>query len=231
MAQQGSLPAHVGFILDGNRRWARSKGLPGVEGHRAGYENLKTIALEAFRTGIPYVSAYVFSTENWKRSKTEVSYLMRLLLWVGKHEVGELHKEKIQVVFAGRRDKLSAKIVTAMEKAETTTKNNTGGTLMICLDYGGKQEIVDSVNDILRKNPNMGEVTEQDIEQHLYSPNIPPLDLLIRTSGEHRISNFMLWRAAYAELLFVDKHWPDFTSSDLRVALVEYRQRSRRFGV
>lgn len=231
MAQQGSLPSHVGFILDGNRRWARSKGLPSVEGHRAGYENLKTIALEAFRTGIPYVSAYVFSTENWKRSKTEVSYLMRLLLWVAKHEVGELHKENIQVVFAGRRDKFSAKTVTAMEQAETTTKNNTGGTLMICLDYGGKQEIVDSVNDILRKSPNVGEVTEQDIEQHLYSPNIPPLDLLIRTSGEHRISNFMLWRAAYAELLFVDKHWPDFTSLDLRAALVEYRQRSRRFGV
>ncbi len=231
MAQQGSLPSHVGFILDGNRRWARSKGLPSVEGHKAGYENLKTIALEAFRTDIPYVSAYVFSTENWKRSKTEVSYLMRLLLWVAKHEVRELHKENIQVVFAGRRDKLSAKTVTAMEQAETTTKNNTGGTLMLCLDYGGKQEIVDSVNDILRKSPNVGEVTEQDIEQHLYSPNFPPLDLLIRTSGEHRISNFMLWRAAYAELLFVDKHWPDFTSSDLRVALGEYQQRSRRFGV
>ena len=225
-----SVPQHLGLILDGNRRWAKDQGKPTYEGHKAGYENLKVIGKAAIKRGVSYVSAYVFSTENWKRTAEEVDYLMKLLLWVAKNEVKELDKENIRFRFLGERNRLSKDIIKAIDAAEDRTKNNTAGTLALCLNYGGQQEIVSAVNKALLEEPGKSSVTEDDIEQHLYASDIPPVDLIIRTSGEQRISNFMLWRAAYSELLFVDKHWPAFTEADLDEALEEFAYRQRRFG-
>lgn len=230
MTETNHTPQHIGIILDGNRRWAKEHGLPTMEGHRKGYENLKTIAREAFNSGVSYVSAFVFSTENWKRSKEEVDYLMKLLLWVAKTEVKTLDKENIRVRFAGSRQRLSQKILDATDSAEKKTANNDGGTLLICLNYGGQQEIVNAVNQIMENNPTQKKVTEKDIEQNLYAPSVPDIDLLIRTSGEQRISNFMLWRVAYSELYFTDSYWPAFTVQNLNEAIEEYKKRQRRFG-
>ncbi len=230
MAQTESIPAHLGLILDGNRRWAKAHGLPQLEGHRKGYENLKTITLEAVAQGVQYVSAYVFSTENWKRSKEEVDYLMKLLLWVARHEVKILDEHDIKVVFAGSRTQLSKEVIAAIEKAEARTAHNRKGTLVLCLNYGGQDEIIDAINEMFKEHANGEPVTKELFEQYLYAPDVPPVDLVIRTSGEHRISNFMLWRSAYAELLFSDVLWPEFSKQDLNEALHWYAKRSRRFG-
>lgn len=223
-------PRHVGFILDGNRRWANNEGLPALEGHKKGYENLKDVAKYAFDQGVEFVSAYVFSTENWKRSAEEVDYLMKLLIWVSKHEIKELDKRNIKVQFLGEDKPLSKKVLDAMAAAEERTKDNTGGTLILCLNYGGKLEIASAVNAILAQDPDEKNITPDQIEAHLYKPEIPAVDLVIRTSGEQRISNFMLWRAAYSELYFVQKHWPAFTNEDLQVALNDFASRDRRYG-
>ncbi len=224
-----TIPNHLGLILDGNRRWAKNQGLPTLEGHRKGYENLKTIALAAYERGVQYVSAYVFSTENWNRSKEEVDYLMKLLIWVAKNEVKELDKKNVKVRFIGGRERLSKDVLKAIDDAENRTAGNTGGTLVLCMNYGGQQEIIDAVNTIITQNIKQP-VSVNDFERYLYAPDIPPVDLIIRTSGEQRISNFMIWRAAYSELIFVDKHWPDFSESDLVSALENYSTRQRRFG-
>lgn len=228
--QSASVPAHVGIILDGNRRWAKEQALSSFDGHKKGYENLKDIAKYAFDTGVKYVSAYVFSTENWKRSNEEVDYLMKLLIWVAKNEIKELDKNNIKVQFLGEEEKLSKKVLDAMESAEARTANNSGGTLLLCLNYGGQQEVATAVNEILIKNPGVGSVTPELITAHLYNPEVPVVDLVIRTSGEQRLSNFMLWRAAYSELYFINKHWPEFTSDDFQAALDDYASRQRRFG-
>lgn len=224
------MPIHLGLILDGNRRWAKEQGLASYEGHKKGYENLKTIGTAALERGIKYVSAYVFSTENWDRSEEEVKYLMKLLLWIAENEVKILHENNIKVRFAGSRQRLNQNIIKAMKDAEEKTKNNTGGTLLICLNYGGQQEIADAVKQIVKDDTKPEQVTPELIQQHLYAPGVPPIDLIIRTSGEQRLSNFMLWRAAYSELIFVKKHCPAFTAADLDKALDEYASRQRRFG-
>jgi undecaprenyl diphosphate synthase len=229
MAELTTTPNHLGLILDGNRRWAKAQGLPTLEGHRKGYENLKTIALAAFDRGVSYVSAYVFSTENWNRSKEEVDYLMKLLIWVAKTELNELDKKNVKVRFIGSRERLSKSVLRAVDNAEAKTANNTGGTLLLCLNYGGHQEIVDAVNKIITQKPTHP-ISVSDFEDYLYAPGLPPVDLIVRTSGEQRLSNFMLWRAAYSELLFVDKHWPAFTEADLDESLENYAIRQRRFG-
>lgn len=223
------LPKHVGLILDGNRRWARDQGLPTLEGHRAGYGNLKKIAKHAVNQGVRYVSAYIFSAENWNRGKAEVAYLMDLALWVATREVREVHKEGIRVRFLGRRDGLSDRLLKAIQKAEEMTKDNKRGTLALCFNYGGQQEIVDAAQKLL-STKKTGEITLEDFAGALYAPDIPAMDLVIRTSGEQRLSNFMLWRAAYAELYFVKKHWPAFTVDDFDKALAEFATRQRRFG-
>ena len=224
------VPTHLGLILDGNRRWARAEGLPTLEGHKRGYANLKAIARAASERGVKYVSAYVFSTENWNRSQEEVAYLMKLLLWVAKHEVKQLHKDNVRVVFLGSKDRLSASIIEAMAKAEAMTAQNTGGTLALCLNYGGHQEIADACKQIAETGIRAEGITPERIQKHLYGPDLPPIDLIIRTSGEQRLSGFMLWSASYAELLFVDKPWPAFNADDLDAALAEYASRQRRFG-
>lgn len=225
-----TIPAHLGLIIDGNRRWAKANALSQLEGHRKGYENLKIIGKAAIKRGVKYVSVYAFSTENWDRSKEEVDYLMKLLVWVAKHEVSELHKNNIKVKFLGSEEKLKPNVLKAIRGAEEKTKNNIAGTLALCINYGGHQEIVDATKKIIASGVSVEQVTKRLIEQNLYSPEIPPIDLLIRTSGEQRLSNFMLWRAAYSELYFVKKHWPDFNEQDLDEALEEYARRERRFG-
>ncbi|HSH31753.1 MAG TPA: polyprenyl diphosphate synthase [Candidatus Saccharimonadales bacterium] len=224
------LPRHVGIILDGNRRWAKSRGLPQLEGHRRGYDNLKTIGEAALERGVSYLSAYVFSTENWQRSKEEVNYLMDLLYWVATHEVAEMNRKNIRVRFLGSKHRLSSKILQAIDQAEAKTAANSKGTVAFCLNYGGQVEITEAVGKMLADAVPAEDATIEKIASYLYAPDIPPLDLVIRTSGEQRLSNFMLWRAAYAELYFTDKHWPDFSPADLDAALAEYALRKRRFG-
>jgi undecaprenyl diphosphate synthase len=227
---QAELPNHLGLILDGNRRWAKERGLRPFEGHRRGYLKLKKISLAAFDKGINYVSAFVFSTENWNRSEDEVTYLMDLLYWVATRELNKLNKRNIKVIFIGTDRGLSQKIINAIHAGEKKTAQNTGGTLILCLNYGGQQEITDAVADLIRGGATADQVTPELISKHLYGPSLPPLDLIIRTSGEQRLSGFMLWSAAYAELKFVLKYWPAFTVADLEEALADYAGRKRRFG-
>jgi undecaprenyl diphosphate synthase len=223
-------PQHVGIILDGNRRWAKERGLPDGDGHVQGVETLKEVVKSAFGSGVKIISAYVFSTENWKRTKSEVKFLMSLLLRVLDKDLAQLHKEGVKVVVLGSRYGLSKKIVSAIERAEEKTKNNEKGVLALCLNYGGHQELVDAVKKILQARVEFDEVTAEVIAKNLYHPEVPPIDLIIRTSGEHRLSNFMLWRSEYAELYFSDKYWPDFTDKDLQAALEVYANRERRIG-
>jgi undecaprenyl diphosphate synthase len=230
MTENIMVPTHLGLILDGNRRWARSQGLPTLEGHRKGYDNLKTIARHAFESGVQYVSAFVFSTENWNRAKQEVDYLMNLAMKIASKDAAELIKENIKIVVLGIEDRLDAKLVDMWRRTEEDSKNNTGGTLALCFNYGGLREISDAVKKIAAKGAKAEDISEELVAQNLYHPEVPAVDLMIRTSGEQRISNFMLWRLAYAELYFTNKHWPAFTPADLDLAIAEYTKRQRRYG-
>lgn len=224
------IPAHIGLILDGNRRWASEHSLPALKGHQKGYENLKIISEHAFRAGVKYVSVFCFSTENWNRSKEEVSYLLDLAQKVISRDAKKLAKAGIRIIIMGERTGMPQGLIEDGRKLMDSSKHNTKGTLVICFNYGGKQELTESIRSIIKAGVPANEITTDVISNHLYFPEVPPVDLLIRTSGEQRISNFMLWRAAYAELLFVKKHWPDFTTEDLDAALEDYANRSRRFG-
>jgi undecaprenyl diphosphate synthase len=227
---KSDIPNHLGLILDGNRRWAKGKNLPTLEGHKAGYDNLKKNAEAAFNRGVNYVSAYIFSTENWGRSQQEVSYLMKLVLKFFKKDALELGKKGVRIEWLGVRDNLSADIIKAIEYATEITKLNTKAVLGLCFNYGGYSEITEAVKRIVKLNVGEDQITEATVAEHLFAPDIPKLDLVIRTSGEQRLSNFMLWRAAYAELYFTKLNWPDFTPHDLNLALDDYAERSRRFG-
>ncbi len=230
MSESQTVPLHLGLILDGNRRWARAHSLPTLEGHRQGYNNLKDIAKAAINRGISYVSAFIFSTENWNRTPKEVKYIMDLTYKMLTRDVAELNEENIRVVWLGRPERLSRKLLQALKNAEESTKDNTKGTLCVCFNYGGRQELVDATKQLIKSGVTPAEVTMERLAANLYQPTIPPIDLLVRTSGEHRISGFMLYRAAYAELLFTDKFWPDFTDADLDLVLATYAERQRRFG-
>lgn len=229
-SQKKDIPQHIGIIMDGNRRWAEAHGKKPIDGHKQGYQVLKDILRACKARGIKYVSVYAFSTENWERVADEVKYLMSLAEWVLKNELDELHEENAQVHFLGSRSELKPNLINLIEAAEAKTKNNTAVTLGICFNYGGQQEIVDAVKTLIEQGTEVDEVTPELIAEHLHAPDLPPLDFIIRTSGEQRLSNFMLWRAAYAELYFTDKHWPDFTADDLDVALNWYSDRERRYG-
>ena len=230
MSQSNSVPAHVGLILDGNRRWAREHDMPTLEGHRIGSDNLKEITKAAVNRGVKCVSAFIFSTENWNRTPEEVKYLMDLAHRLLTRDVKELKKENIKVVWLGSKRKVSKKLLKAIENAQQSTKNNTRGTLALCFNYGGQDELVDAARKLVAKGLNASEVTKAEFEKALYAPEIPPIDFLIRTSGEMRISGYMLYRVAYAELYFADKYWPDFTEQDLEKALKDYANRKRRIG-
>ena len=222
------IPNHLGFILDGNRRWAKKHGLPTYEGHLAGYHALKDVILKAADEGVKFVSIYAFSTENWKRSEEEVSGLMGLALRVFKTDIKELIKNQIRVRILGARDGIPEKLLKAMEEVEETSKDFTRTTVAVCFNYGGQREIVDAVNAAMQNGAT--EITEAILRNHLYEPDIPDIDMVVRTSGEERISNFMLWRVAYSEFHFLDKLWPDMRPSDVDDIIAEYNRRNRRFG-
>lgn len=223
-------PQHIGYIVDGNRRWAKQHGIPSYEGHLAGYNAIHEIAVATFDAGVKYMSAYIFSTENWKRSEDEVSKLMGLVLRLLTSDLPIFDKHNIKLKILGSRDRVSDKILKAIDDAEARTANNTAGTLAICFNYGGQLEIVDACKKIVQAGTDADEITTELIEQNLYAPEIPPIDIVVRTSGEQRLSNFMLWRAAYSELMFIDKPWPDMTKDDVEHILEEYARRGRRFG-
>lgn len=224
------VPSHLGLILDGNRRWAKERGLPTLEGHRQGAEAFKTVALAAFDRGVQYVSAYAFSTENWQRTEEEVGYLMRLFVKAVEKHLMTFHKANIRIVVLGRMSELPDDVRTALEKTEEKTQNNTRGTLAICVNYGGQEELVDAVKKIVVSGTPAADVDRDAIQAALYHPEIPGIDLLVRTSGEYRTSGYMLYRSDYAELYFTDKMWPDFNEAELDKAFQEYSTRKRRFG-
>lgn len=223
-------PAHIGLILDGNRRWAKNNRLPQLEGHRIGFENLKSIAEYAFEHDVQYVTAYIFSTENWNRAKEEVGYLMDLAYKMITKDLQETFDKGIRINWIGSEVGVGRKLTRAIRKAEDDTRNNTKGIINLCFNYGGQREITDAVRQLVNDGVAAEDIDEEKIASYLYHPEVPSVDLIIRTSGEQRISNFMLWRAAYSELLFVGKHWPDFSTEDLDAAIEEYARRSRRFG-
>lgn len=222
--EENVLPKHLGFIVDGNRRWARERGLPTLEGHRRGIDLVADIAEECHKQGVKIVSFYIFSTENWNRSKEEVDYLMDLVEKCLKKFIKKCLKNDTRIAILGTKERLSENLIKAVEEAEEKTKDCKENILGLCFNYGGKQEIVDATNKI------DGEVTIEKLEANLYHPEIPALDMVIRTSGEERISGFMLWRMAYAEMLFLDKKWPDMTKEDVPKILEEFVGRQRRFG-
>ncbi|MDO4872273.1 MAG: polyprenyl diphosphate synthase [bacterium] len=228
-------PVHVGYIVDGNRRWATSRQLSTLEGHQRGFEVLKQIIEASFERGIQFVSAYIFSTENWNRSKEEVRYLMRLFEKYFENEILTLHEKNIKIVFAGNRtEKISKRLVKLMERAEKLTQNNTAGTLCLCFNYGGQLEIVEAVQKIAQKVQNSElspeQISQETIFENLYTPEVPPVDLMVRTSGEQRISNFQLWRMAYAEMIFLEKTWPEMTPADIDFCIERFNKRDRRMG-
>lgn len=227
-AQQ--LPQHIGFIIDGNRRWAENNSLPKLEGHRRGYENIVSTIDACIERGVQCMSAYIFSTENWKRSKEEVSHIMDLVYKMVTRDLDKFHAKGVRLRWLGVRDQLEPQMIEVLEAAEEKTKDNDVITVGVCFNYGGQREIVDAARSLIAEGIAADEVTEDVLAQHLYAPEIPPLDLMIRTSGEQRLSNFMLWRSAYSEFIFRDEQWPDFSASALDECLLEYSYRKRRLG-
>jgi len=227
-------PTHIGFIVDGNRRWAREKGLPTLEGHRRGFDRVELIAENIFDKGVKFASFYLFSTENWSRSEEEVSYLMDLLRRNITRLAKKLKKKGIKMVWQGRTEHAPADVVEKIKDAEEQTKDGTTGTVAICFNYGGHWEIADAASKLvadMAKNPtNTPEITPEIFAKYLYQPEVPPCDLIVRTSGEQRISGFQLWRSAYSEFLFLDKKFPDMGIEDIDDIIAEYSNRSRRFG-
>jgi len=222
------LPAHVAIIMDGNRRWSKQHGLPSVAGHKAGVDSVHSVVRFASRAGIKALSIYAFSTENWRRSKLEVSALMFLLKRTIVSYADELDREGVRLMLSGRIDELPRPAREALRAAEERLRKNKGMVLNIALNYGGRQEILDAANKALAAG--LKSVDEKAFSELLYSPSLPDPDLLIRTSGEMRISNFLLWQTAYSEFYVTDTFWPDFREEEFKKALVEYQERERRRG-
>jgi undecaprenyl diphosphate synthase len=230
MADAEEIPQHIGYIVDGNRRWAKTHGLPTYEGHLAGYNAIVEVVMATFDAGVKVVSAYTFSTENWKRSEQEVSKLMGLVLRLLTSDLHILQDNNIRLRVLGSKDRLSKNVLKAISEAEEKTKDNTRGTLAVCFNYGGQLEIADACKKIIQEGIAAEDVTPELLTKHMYAPDLPPLDMIVRTSGENRTSNFMLWRSAYSEFFFLEKLWPDMTKDDVTAILEEYSRRGRRFG-
>ncbi len=229
-----NLPKHLAIIMDGNGRWAKQKGLLRALGHESGTKSVKSIVETCAKLGIENLTLYAFSTENWNRPKLEVDTLMKLLVRSLKKELKTLQKNNIQLNSIGNLSKLPESILKELNDVINKTKDNTRMTLTLALSYGSREELLNVVKNISYKVKNniisIDTIDESIINQHLYTHNLPDVDLLIRTSGEHRISNFLLWQIAYAELFFTDVLWPDFTDENLYEAIISYQKRERRFG-
>lgn len=227
------VPNHVAIIMDGNGRWAQKRGLKRTKGHQKGAEVLKKISEYAYDKKIKVLSVFAFSTENWKRDKEEVDYLMNLFIKVFKKNFDSIKEKGVKIVFSGLKDKLSDKVLKAMDEMTSETKNNENGIFNICLNYGGQDEIVEATKKIAKEVQNgtldISEINSKVLSKNMFN-DLPPIDLMIRTSGEFRISNFMLWQLAYAELYFTDVLWPDFNEEEFDKALDSFGKRDRRFG-
>ena len=225
---------HIAIIMDGNRRWAKEKNLPSAFGHKKGVDALKTTMRACDDFGVKYLTVYAFSTENWNRSPEEVNFLMELLGATLQNELKEMHENNVVISFIGDTTKLSDKLQSILKNAVETTKNNTGVNLQIAFNYGARDEIVHAVKelalDIQNKNISPDEITEDLISKKLYTKNIPDPDLLIRTGGEMRVSNYLLWQIAYSEIIVTKRYWPEFDKNALAEAISEFFTRQRRFG-
>ncbi|WP_457681648.1 polyprenyl diphosphate synthase [Thermovibrio sp.] len=223
-----NLPVHVGIIMDGNGRWARRRGLPRIEGHRVGAETTEKIVIAASKVGIKYLSLFAFSTENWKRPKEEVEFLFNLMYQYVKSKLSLFLENDVKFKVIGRLWELPPYLKEGFLEMEEKTSHCKKMTAVFAVNYGGRQEIIDAVNRAIEKGHK--EITPEVLRENLYLPELPDLDLLIRTSGELRISNFLLWQSAYTELWFTETLWPDFTVEEFKKALIDYSRRERRFG-
>ncbi len=221
---------HIAIIMDGNRRWAKERNLPSAMGHKKGVDALKNTLRACKDFGIKYLTVYAFSTENWNRKKEEVEFLMELLAITLTNELAEMHSEGVRIKFIGDIEKLSPKLQKILNNSVETTQNNAGVTLQIAFNYGARDEIVHAFKSIAQQGLSADEITEDVISKHLYTKNIPDPDLLIRTGGEMRVSNYLLWQIAYSEILVVNEFWPEFDRNSLANAVEEFQNRQRRFG-
>lgn len=221
---------HIAIIMDGNRRWAKEKKLPSALGHKKGVEALKTTLRACNDFGVKHLTVYAFSTENWKRKQEEVDFLMDLVAVTLTNELAEMHKENVQIRFIGDLTRLSEKLQKVLDNAVNTTKNNTGVILQIALNYGSRDEITNAVKQIVRNGIKEENITQDLISEYLYTKGVPDPDLLIRTGGEQRISNYLLWQIAYSEILITSEYWPDFDKKLLAECIEEFKLRQRRYG-
>jgi undecaprenyl diphosphate synthase len=224
------LPTHIAVIMDGNGRWATSRGLPRVEGHRVGTEAVRRLVRACTDFGIKYLTIYAFSTENWARPQEEVSGLMMLLETVVVNELDELHREGVRIKHIGRMEMLPKGLGAKIQHAVEVTQNNQRLVFTIAWNYGGRDEIICAIQSMIRDGVKAEEVNEEMVSRYLFTKDTPDPELLIRTSGEQRLSNFLLWQTAYTEWVVTPVYWPDFTKEDLRKAIIEYGNRDRRFG-
>ncbi len=228
--EKPKLPHHVAIIMDGNRRWAKERNLPKIEGHRKGYEKMKMVPAWFFENGVKVFSIFAFSTENWNREQVEVNYLMKLLSQALKDEIEDLNGRGYRVLLSGRVDELPGDLPEICHEAVRLTKDNKKGTLNICLNYGGRAEIIDAIKKIVMNNVEVEQIHEGMVKKYLYNAGIGDPDIIVRTSGEERLSGFLLWESAYSELYFMKKYWPDFERDDVLKIIAEYGERQRRFG-
>lgn len=233
-AFEGAVPGHIAIVMDGNGRWANRRGLPRVEGHRQGEQALLDVVAGAIQAGVTHLSVYAFSTENWRRSPDEVRFLMGFNRDVLRCRRAQLDAWNVRMRWAGRKPRLWSSVVNELKAAERATERNTGLTLTMCVNYGGRNELTDAVRaiaeDVAAGRLSPHGITERTIAKHLYVPELPEVDLFLRSSGEQRTSNFMLWQSAYAEMVFLDTLWPDFNRRELWRAIQIYLDRDRRFG-
>lgn len=224
------IPNHVAIIMDGNGRWAKERGLPRLKGHRAGTDNIRRVIETFAQYQVKYLTLYAFSTENWERPQREIRGLMQILSRVIKRETKNLHENGVKICHLGRLDRLSDKLQQQIQSAIDLTKNNTRMTLSVALDYGGRAEIIDVVKYIIREGIDPNKIDENLFSKYLYSAGLPDPDLIIRTAGEMRLSNFLLWQSAYSEFYTTPVTWPEFDEEEIRKALLAYSKRERIFG-
>lgn len=230
MTSSASVPRHIGYILDGNRRWAKANGVPAYEGHLAGYNALHDVIDATADAGVEYISFYTFSTQNWSRAEEEVNGIMRLIRRLFKTDIKVLAKKDYKIVVLGSTEHVPHDIVEMMRSAEELSASGKRATLAVCFNYGGQEEIVRAAKKLVEQGVPASEITMESFARAIDQPDVPPCDLIVRTSGEQRLSDFMLWRSAYSEFLFLEKFWPEMTKEDVTAILEEYSRRGRRFG-